>query len=91
MQQYDYEWQSLYYMALSDCLVRYGDMARQAELMDLLRFIQEAHTNVLNREPLLKLNRWLGFIQGELITRGITTTQAERDWTRPLFRPLDFM
>lgn len=32
-----------------------------------------------------KANRWLGFIQRSLIAAGLTTVQAERDFTRPLF------
>lgn len=32
-----------------------------------------------------KAGRWLGFIQGILIERGITTVQVERDFTRPYF------
>lgn len=33
-----------------------------------------------------KANRWLGFIQGCMIMRGMTTVQAERDFTRPYFK-----
>jgi hypothetical protein len=40
--------------------------------------------------PVAKMSRWLGYIQGVMIERGFTTVRAERDWTRPLFRPLDF-
>ncbi|RVL37967.1 hypothetical protein [Sinorhizobium meliloti] len=32
-----------------------------------------------------KSHRWLGFVQGVMIARGITTVQAERDFTRPYF------
>ena len=32
-----------------------------------------------------KYSRWLGFIQGVIIMRGMTTVQAERDRTRPWF------
>lgn len=35
--------------------------------------------------PYGKLCRWLGFIQGILCVSGVTTTQAERDFTRPIF------
>lgn len=31
-----------------------------------------------------KVNRWLGFIQGCLILNGLTTVEAERNFTRPL-------
>lgn len=32
-----------------------------------------------------KAGRWLGFVQGLLIERGLTTVQTERDFTRPYF------
>ena len=32
-----------------------------------------------------KAGRWLGFVQGLLIERGLTTVQVERDFTRPYF------
>lgn len=32
-----------------------------------------------------KVGRWLGFVQGLLIERGLTTVQVERDFTRPYF------
>ncbi len=33
-----------------------------------------------------KANRWLGFVQGVLISHDITTSDIERDYTRPLFQ-----
>lgn len=33
-----------------------------------------------------KYSRWLGFVQGCLIMRGMTTVQEERDRTRPWFK-----
>lgn len=36
--------------------------------------------------PIDKLNRWLGYIQGNLISRGLTTVDKEREFTRPIFR-----
>lgn len=35
--------------------------------------------------PVDKLSRWLGFVQGILTVEGITTVNAERDFSRPLF------
>lgn len=35
--------------------------------------------------PLDKLSRWLGFVQGCLLMRGIIDTDEERDHSRPLF------
>lgn len=31
-----------------------------------------------------KANRWLGFIQGALIAKGVTTVSIEREVTRPI-------
>lgn len=56
----------------------------------LFSFIKEFIQACENKLPLMKLNRWLGYIQGSLIQWGATTVEDERNWTRPLFRPLDF-
>lgn len=64
--------------------------AYDAEDMILFNFIAEFEDGVITDAPFMKLNRWLGYIQGVLITSGHTTVQAERDWIRPLFRQLDF-
>jgi hypothetical protein len=37
-------------------------------------------------EDIGKANRWLGFIQGILISRGWTDVTTERNFTRPFFR-----
>jgi len=79
-----------YYAALASCLERYGRMAGRYGMLRLSSFIVEAEDAVENRVPLRKLNRWIGYIQGALIQHGATTVEAEREWTRPLFRPLDF-
>lgn len=87
-----------YYAALEKCADRYHDMVSDiiswdasAKNFKLLDFIIELHRESKARKmPLMKLNRWLGYIQGCLIERGETTVEVERDWTRPLFRPLDF-
>lgn len=81
-----------YREALLDCGIRYANMMFEAGENDdaLERFIQEFRDGCINGLPVAKLNRWLGYIHGVLIERGITTVEAERDWTRPLFRPLDY-
>jgi hypothetical protein len=53
-------------------------------------FTMEFMFGCRDKLPIPKLCRWLGYIQGVLIERGFTTVDAERDWTRPLFRPFDF-
>jgi hypothetical protein len=87
-----------YYFGYHKCAERYRDMMmdkydvrdmpeHEKELWD---FIMEFMFATRDRKPLLKISRWLGYIQGVLIERGYTTVTIERDWTRPLFRPLDF-
>jgi len=77
-------WTRRYYDAILACVWRYREMA--VNMPDLLTFLDEFTRDV----PIVKLSRWLGYVQGVLVERGKTTVQAERDWTRPLFRPLDF-
>lgn len=60
------------------------------DLHDLDAFIDEAILGASNSMPINKLNRWLGYIQGILIAARITDVETERNYTRPLFRPLDF-
>ena len=87
-----------YYNAIHKCCERYRDMIIDREYWDgalahdeLYRFVMKTMFHARDKDlPLMKLNRWLGYIQGCLIEKGITTVEAERDWTRPLFRPLDF-
>lgn len=89
-----------YYEALKQCGTRYLHMIiEHIELnyrdttfrtLELYEFIKEFRQGCSDRLPLNKLNRWLGYIQGTLISLGLTTVEAERNWTRPLFRPLDF-
>lgn len=80
----DPAWLSAYYDAILTCVVRYREMAEG--MPDLLSFLDEFKRDV----PIVKLSRWLGYIQGVLIERGVTTVTIERDATRVLFRPLDF-
>jgi len=53
-------------------------------------FMVEIAAGCTSNMPICKLNRWLGYVQGVLIERGVLTVEGERDATRPLFRPLDF-
>lgn len=38
--------------------------------------------------PADKLHRWLGFVQGILCVKGVTSVDTERDFTRPLLHSL---
>ena len=77
-----------YHDAIRQCADRYRAMNCEDE--KLHNFILELRQGCVDGMPIPKLCRWLGYIQGLLIERGLTTVVAERDWTRPLFRPLDF-
>lgn len=50
-------------------------------LAHLLWMLGELRTDM----PADKAGRWLGFIQGCLVMRGLASVQAERDFTRPYF------
>lgn len=80
---YSPEWIDAYYDAIMACVDRYRAMTLDRDILD---FLTEFNRDV----PLLKIDRWLGYIQGVLIERQATTVEAERDWTRKFFRPLDF-
>lgn len=86
--------ESKYYHALHKCAERYRDMLLDDPAVEaddpLWVFVMQFMFSCRDQLPLMKLNRWLGYIQGCLIERGYTSVEAERDWTRPLFRPLDF-
>jgi hypothetical protein len=58
------------------------ELAKQA--LDLCRYAP-AHLHEIDEG---KANRWLGFVQGVMISGGLTTVMAERDFTRPLFHAL---
>ena len=86
-----------YYKALAQCADRYYEMIDDlcyyeggTANHELSNFVVEFMIGIRDRLPLMKLNRWLGYIQGCLIERGYTTVEAERNWTRPLFKHLDF-
>jgi hypothetical protein len=64
--------------------------ASSTDARNLNTFLTEFIVGCNNKMPLMKLNRWLGYIQGSLIQWEVTTVENERNWTRPLFRPLDF-
>lgn len=80
-----------YAEALHTCGVRYRPMAMSLPNHQwLVEFIDQFLEGCKNGLPERKLCRWLGFIQGVLIIKDVTGIEDERDWTRPLFRPLDF-
>lgn len=82
-----------YHEALHKCAERYRDMLIEGGYPSddpLWKFTHEFMFGCRDYMPIPKLCRWLGYIQGVLIERELTTVVAERDWTRPLFRPLDF-
>ncbi len=60
------------------------------ELITFNKFMSDFINGCDDRLPLCKLNRWLGYIQGMIIANDLTTVEMERDFSRPLFRPLDY-
>ena len=61
---------------------RYGLNGTETSFDHLLWMLSEIRTIT---DP-LKAHRWLGFVQGVMICAGLTTVQAERDFTRPYFK-----
>jgi hypothetical protein len=80
----------LYRSRLRQCGERYLQMSLSCADTQLYYFIQNEFLLYVDSYPLNKLNRWLGYIQGVLISNGVTSVDNERNFTRPLFRPLDF-
>ena len=66
---------------------RYYYMIERSEFKDkerLLNFCNAAQT-ITNPD---KLSRWVGYIQGVLIERGILDIHFERDLTREIYKPI---
>lgn len=80
---------SEYHEAILAAIPRYREMAKDEGV--LTHLLNELEDQCNKSAPICKMNRWLGFVQGVLISRGVTTVNEERDFTRPLFRPLDFL
>jgi len=79
-----------YHDALLRCANRYWDMLEGSDDAALRTFVSEFIARTREGYPVPKLCRWLGYIQRGVIEKGLTTVEAERTWTRPLFRPFDF-
>lgn len=84
-----------YRHALHQCAERYRDMMIVRKNIytpdnELWKFTMQFMFGCRDGMPVAKLCRWLGYIQGQLIAAGVTDVETERDWTRPLFRPLDY-
>lgn len=80
-----------YRKALIKCGYRYRDMLDNDkwDYVELSVFVDDFIESSEKGAPVPKMCRWLGYIQGVLIENGLTSIEAERDWTRPLFEPLD--
>lgn len=55
----------------------------KTELSHILKLIDILRTD--ETQSITKKHRWLGFIQGVLVFRGLTTVDRERDFTRNIF------
>lgn len=60
---------------------RFGDKTSRVHLRWMLGQLIDN-----NEQSLTKKHRWLGYIQGLLITYGYTTVDREREYTRDIFR-----
>jgi len=67
--------------ATKECFQRYLGF----ELDEGSRQLCQKAIEEYNGLPIDKLSRWLGYIQGVIIERNLTTIQTERDFSRPLF------
>jgi len=67
--------------ATKECFQRYLEF----DLDEGNRQLCQHGVQEYNNLPIDKLSRWLGYIQGVLIERKLTTVQIERDFSRPLF------
>lgn len=88
------EWLDKYYSGILECTYRYRDMLESMDhtqlSIEVYTFNEELMDGCRKRQPIWKMNRWLGYIQRYVIEKGHTSVSAERDFTRPFFRPLDF-
>lgn len=88
------EWLDKYYSGILECTYRYRAMLKSMDPTQLstafYTFNEELMDGCRTRQPIWKMNRWLGYIQRYVIEKGHTSVSVERDFTRPFFRPLDF-
>lgn len=63
--------------------LRKDESGDQTDLGHLLWMLEEIRNNPNQSET--KKNRWLGFIQGVLVTQGLIEVYEERELTRPVF------
>ena len=50
-----------------------------------LRWMMQTCIDNIDAYPTDKLSRWIGYVQGVLICKGVTTTNDERNCSRALF------
>lgn len=60
-----------------------GEYQSTEHLIDMLNQIMQYEEH---GKSLTKCHRWLGYIQGILVARGLTTVDIERDYTRDIFK-----
>ena len=63
-----------------------GDFPEMTGPEHLMWMLDQIHTCVVGGD---KAHRWLGFVQGILISRGLASVNEERDFTRPYFTVSD--
>lgn len=60
---------------------RYQNMTGNEHIKNLCSSLIEN----IEKWPVDKSGRWIGFIQGEVINQGLTSVEIERNYSRPLF------
>lgn len=67
--------------AAEDCLPAPDPRA----VISNLRWMCRTALENIGSDPIDKLSRWLGFVQGTLVMHGLAAVDAEREFSRPLF------
>lgn len=66
-------------------VARYDSKLDDSLASDRLRNMMVSMLKNVNDWPIDKTNRWIGFVQGVMWTKGLIDIDEERDFTRPLF------
>lgn len=66
---------------------RYKLLIAEQTVLDKVYWTQYCNTalEITNTD---KLSRWVGFLQGVLFSNGLITIDAERDYSRELYKPV---
>jgi hypothetical protein len=68
---------------IRDELPEGDDTQNLRDFLDLMR------VETIKGAAIMKMNRWLGYVNGAMVTRGLSTVELERNRARGLFKALD--